>query len=173
MADEVKAGTPRWILIGTGIAGLVAAIFFAATKFYELHKARNEAVISDPQRKTDENEKTQPEQEKDVVWVGISDNTFPVRFEAKLQSDGSFSGDYFVLNRAGSIRAHFTAEGKITGRVFDFRTIKIVRTDGQIHPVTMSGTYTDKRIEGTWRTLNGINSGPFYLEPEKKNSSKK
>ncbi len=44
MGDDSKSGTPRWILIATGFVGLVAAILVAATKYYEFHKARAEAL---------------------------------------------------------------------------------------------------------------------------------
>ncbi len=41
---EVKSGTPKWLLIATGLVGLVAAMFMAAAKYYEIHKARAEAA---------------------------------------------------------------------------------------------------------------------------------
>lgn len=44
MSDVTKPGTPRWILLATGLVGLVAAVLVAATKYYELHKARVEAL---------------------------------------------------------------------------------------------------------------------------------
>jgi hypothetical protein len=62
MGEEAKSGAPRWILIGTGIVGLIAAILVAATKYYELHKARNEAIQSNP--KNDSASKTAIDEER-------------------------------------------------------------------------------------------------------------
>lgn len=44
MSDMTKPDTPRWILIATGLVGLVAAVLAAAAKYYEFHKARVEAT---------------------------------------------------------------------------------------------------------------------------------
>lgn len=38
-----KSGTPKWILVATGLVGLTAGIFIAIAKYYEIHKARAEA----------------------------------------------------------------------------------------------------------------------------------
>src|SRR5262245_1323077 len=48
MGDELKAGTPRWILIATALVGLVAASLAAAAKYYEFRKARAEAANAPP-----------------------------------------------------------------------------------------------------------------------------
>ena len=48
MGDEPRSGTPRWILIATGLVGLVAATFVAAARYYEMHKARVEAANAHP-----------------------------------------------------------------------------------------------------------------------------
>jgi formylglycine-generating enzyme required for sulfatase activity len=39
-----KAARPNWILIGTAVFGLVAALFMAVAKYYEIHRARAEAA---------------------------------------------------------------------------------------------------------------------------------
>jgi hypothetical protein len=36
--------TPRWIIIGTAVTGLVTALFVAVAKYYEIHRARAEAA---------------------------------------------------------------------------------------------------------------------------------
>ena len=42
--SEEKSNTPKWILVTTGVIGIVSAIFVAVTKYYEIHKARAEAL---------------------------------------------------------------------------------------------------------------------------------
>jgi FKBP-type peptidyl-prolyl cis-trans isomerase len=42
MADDAKAGTPRWILMAVGLVGLVTVVFIATTKFNESNNAPSE-----------------------------------------------------------------------------------------------------------------------------------
>jgi formylglycine-generating enzyme required for sulfatase activity len=39
-----KSSSPKWIIIGTAILGLLAALFIAIARYYEIHKARAEAA---------------------------------------------------------------------------------------------------------------------------------
>jgi formylglycine-generating enzyme required for sulfatase activity len=43
-AGAGRSGAPKWLIITTGSVGLVTAVFIAATKFYEVRKARAEAA---------------------------------------------------------------------------------------------------------------------------------
>jgi WD40 repeat protein len=41
---EPKAGTPRWLLVLTGVVGLVAATFLVVARYYDIRKAKAEAL---------------------------------------------------------------------------------------------------------------------------------
>jgi hypothetical protein len=42
-AKKQSAGKPRWVIYGTSVLGLIAALFVAAAKYYEVRRARAEA----------------------------------------------------------------------------------------------------------------------------------
>jgi uncharacterized protein (TIGR03067 family) len=43
VGKQVKTRTPKWIVIGTGFLGLIAAVLVVVTRVYEIQKARAEA----------------------------------------------------------------------------------------------------------------------------------
>jgi hypothetical protein len=47
---EGKSSKPKWIIIGTATFGLVAAVFIAVAKYYEIHKARAEAARAEAEK---------------------------------------------------------------------------------------------------------------------------
>jgi formylglycine-generating enzyme required for sulfatase activity len=43
MSETPNKANPRWIIIGTAVLGLIAALFIVVAKYYEIHRARAEA----------------------------------------------------------------------------------------------------------------------------------
>ena len=43
MSKGKKSDTPKWILIGTGLLGLLAGALVLVVRYYEISKARSEA----------------------------------------------------------------------------------------------------------------------------------
>ena len=44
MGSAKKDSTPKWIIVATGLAGLVAALLIIVTRYYEMRKLRAEAA---------------------------------------------------------------------------------------------------------------------------------
>ncbi|MFO0877772.1 MAG: TIGR03067 domain-containing protein [Gemmataceae bacterium] len=47
MSTSTEGGLPRWLVVATGIVGLVAASLVAASRYYETRKARAEAAAAE------------------------------------------------------------------------------------------------------------------------------
>ncbi|MBA4192366.1 MAG: hypothetical protein C0467_30725 [Planctomycetaceae bacterium] len=56
-----KPGTPKWILIATGVVSLVGGMLLAVAKYYEIRKARAEADVAERLAKTDVHKFTGPD----------------------------------------------------------------------------------------------------------------
>lgn len=108
VGKTAKHGTPRWILIATGVAGLVTAILVAATKYYELYKSRAEALQAEAAKQGPSNdsppEKSSPltgsSKTKGVglgftagsIWDGYTDE--PIGLKTKIVVESVASGRF-------------------------------------------------------------------------------
>jgi len=177
MGETVKAETPRWILIATGVAGLVAALFVAVAKYYEIHKARAEAARAQA-------ELSNPAAASAATGPGAADSTERQLHAPALRAGSVWKGNstwaqgiaagtapkqgspiaLVVAHRSGNaFRGHCSwgsgdkedvaeVEGQINGDQVTFREFKILKGPASSYPIpcVWTGTISGNRMQGRW-----------------------
>jgi hypothetical protein len=154
MGEPGTSGRPKWVLIGTAVLGLAAALLVVVARVYEVRKARAEAARAEASAGADAGtlprgagEPSTPVPEPPVVgsWETIFRNgtkaTFTIRSDHTITGDNGYEGRWeqtgrrvTVVGSIPTIKPTWKAEGEIdpTGK-----TMTLVDIDGG-----RSNTYT-------------------------------
>jgi len=162
--NETKSSSPRWIILGTALAGLVATICVAATKYYELQKARADVIKEEPASVRDKAEPKPSQTLQKVtpklvgtVWKGS--HTFDVEYPARLTVTSQLGTDWrgiVIWNYRKDPEAEVEVEGSIHDQAITFRLTHAVRGGAfVILPATFVGTIRDKQMMGEWTGKSG------------------
>ena len=168
MDEAVKTGTPRWILIATGMVGLIAALFVAAAKYYEIHKARAEAaraqvdLVSGRAPSTTHPAPADSEASKQgflrpgSIWKGTSTwaqgnlGESPISLVVMERAGNSFRGvcSWGIKEKEDVAEV----EGQVAGDRITFRELKILSgaIKGYPIPCIWTGTISGRRSQGRW-----------------------
>jgi hypothetical protein len=177
MSEESKSGTPRWILIATGIVGLIAAILVAGTKYYEFHKSRAEAAKVMSEKQNPNSEPTPDEKgvadKKSVVssfkeksiWEGFTDE--PIGLKTRIEVDSIANGKFkgmATTHQAGVEWHSVRIQGTISDdNVLEFKTRREdLITGNKFTPTYFKGVIRGNQLIGRW-TAEGGPSASFTL----------
>jgi hypothetical protein len=176
MVEEPKSGMPRWILIATGVVGLVAAILVAASNYYEFHKARaeaakvQEAAEAERKAKQEKNKEGAPDSTTGFavgsVWVGFGDESIGLRNRLEIDqcANGKLKG-LWTLFQAGVEWYTVRIQGTVSPDnevEFRTRTEDLVSSQRKLEPCYFKGLIRGNEFIGRWTADSG-SSGPFKL----------
>lgn len=162
MSSRPTTGVQKWVLIATSIAGLVAAIFVAWSKWYEVHKARAEALEAEARTRTTP---ALPALKGGSMWEGTftlkgRPSPYPGTLSISDRTGDTFRGT--CTWGEGKNEEAAEVEGKVSGMEITFRELRTLKGTVFAVPCIWTATVSEDHMKGTWaRGTNGSGSFDF------------